>query len=186
MSVKKKLENYFAKIDEKSKYRPYDIELQHMFVTKPDNENWAKWNEIEIETRIDFTTIEEKFSLEMHQSIKDLFSSYYHFGIEGSIEEKRYSIEANLSRDEKLKEFTSLLENYFSHCPIRSFTPIGVDENSFFILVDNYNGKVYVEDFDLLMENFDEVMNGTFSWDCKGLREKIASNIEEFIEMLEV
>ena len=134
-------------------YFPYDPTLPPIiYVGSPTKEEWIRWRAVEKNTVTDLTKLEEQLHIKFHSSIFEYFNSYWFAFLNGTVAESECELLPVLPGRE-IDEFVTLQYQYSQYCaslnrPMK-YTPIGSEvEPSNAIVVNNINGKVFVEDIE--------------------------------------
>lgn len=134
-------------------YFPYDVTLLPIiYVGTPTKEEWIRWRAVEKDTVTDLTKLEEQLHVKFHSSIFEYFNSYWFAFLNGMVAESECELLPVLPGRE-IDEFVVSQFQYLQYCTLLNrpmeYTPIGSEvESSNAIVVNNMNGKVFVEDIE--------------------------------------
>lgn len=135
-------------------YFPYDPTLLPIiYVGTPTKEEWIRWRAVEKDTVTDLTQLEKRLHMKFHSSIFEYFNSYWFAFLNGTVGKSKYQLLPVLLGSE-IDEFEALQLEYVQYCTSLNrpmeYTPIGFEvESSNAIVVNNMNGKIFVEDIEL-------------------------------------
>ena len=132
-------------------YFPYDPTLPPIiYVGIPTKEEWIRWRAVEKDTITDLVELEEQLHIRFHASISEYFNSYWFAFLNGTVAESNYALLPVLP-DRETDKFAALQVEYAKYCALLNrpmeYSPIGSEiESGNAIVVNNTNGKVFVED----------------------------------------
>lgn len=134
-------------------YFPYDPTLPPViYVGTPTKEEWIRWRAVEKDSVTDLTQLEEQLHIKFHSSIFEYFNSYWFAFLNGTVGKSEYELLPVLPGSE-IEEFEAMQFEYAQYGTSLNrpmeYIPIGSEvESSNAIVVNNINGKVFVEDIE--------------------------------------
>ena len=134
-------------------YFPYDPTLPPIiYVGSPTKEEWIRWRAVEKNTVTDLSGLEAQLQVKFHPSIFDYFNSYWFAFLNGTVAESECTLLPVLPGEE-ISKFAILQSQYSQYCALLNrpmeYTPIGSEvESGNAIVVNNMNGKVFLEDIE--------------------------------------
>lgn len=159
-TIKTAMKKYFEALETLYKdktgdlpYFPYDPTLPPIiYVGTPTKEEWIRWRAVEKNTVTDLSGLEAQIHVKFHSSIFEYFNSYWFAFLNGTVEESKYTLLSVLPGKE-IDKFSTLQSQYSQYCASLNrpmeYTPIGFEvESSDAIVINNMNGKVYLEDIE--------------------------------------
>ncbi|MDR4156665.1 SecY interacting protein Syd [Bacillus cereus] len=115
---------------------------------EPDTEGYVFWKPLEKNIIHDFSDIEKDLGIELHNSIKEYYNSYWFLDLGGNY--LGYDFELNpVIPGIELHDFYVSLQGYRgAHDNQLNNIPIGMEFNGLLVVVDNENGQVKLEDYE--------------------------------------
>ncbi|KMP34605.1 SecY-interacting protein Syd [Bacillus albus] len=169
--MKNEMENCFDKIIREwqdcnnSLPKSLWIEEAEAFIYEgePDKEGYVFWKPLEKNIIHDFSDIEKDLGIQLHNSIKEYYNSYWFLDLGGNY--LGYDFELNpVIPGIELHDFYVSLQGYQgAHDNQLNNIPIGMEFNGLLVVVDNGNGQVKLEDYE----------SGSFEVICDSLAELI-------------
>ncbi|WP_435051761.1 SecY-interacting protein Syd [Bacillus pseudomycoides] len=110
---------------------------------------YISWKPIEKGVEFDFDEIESQYNVQLHDSVKQYFNSYWFLELTGWISSYNINLHPVIPGVEP-DYFISFVKDYAeSKGDICKYIPIGYEANGMLIVLDNNTGEIFVEDFEL-------------------------------------
>lgn len=137
-----------------------------LYVGEKDEEGYVSWLPVDKEEIYDFKVIEQKLNFSLNESVKAYFNSYYFFQLSGWIKEYNVNLNPVIPNIEPTRFIKKIIDYRQEHGGELRYIPIGIESNGLLLVIDNSNGKVYLEDYE------------------RATYEEIHSSLEELIDEL--
>ncbi|HDR4371110.1 SecY interacting protein Syd [Bacillus thuringiensis serovar nigeriensis] len=155
--MKEVMKDYFEKFIDK--WMEYNNSLpqiacnedvdEFIYSGEEDEYGYISWKPIEKGVGFSFDEIESQYNVQLHDSVKQYFNSYWFLELTGWISSYNINLHPVIPGIEP-NYFISLVKDYAeSKEDIFKFIPIGFESNGMLIVLDNNTGEILVEDFEL-------------------------------------
>ncbi|BCB38281.1 SecY-interacting protein Syd [Bacillus cereus] len=155
--MKEVMKDYFEKFIDK--WMEYNNSLpqiawnedidEFIYSGEEDEYGYISWKPIEKGVEFSFDEIESQYNVQLHDSVKQYFNSYWFLELTGWVSSYNINLHPVIPGIEP-DYFISLVKDYAeSKEDIIKFIPIGFESNGMLIVLDNNTGEILVEDFEL-------------------------------------
>lgn len=144
---------------------PWDEDISSLlYQSEPDEEGYVYWKPKLKDIHENFEYIEEILGINVNNSIKEYFNSYWFLNLEGFYNTKRISLEPVepdknvLEYFQNIKQYEESIGNSFRYIDIGFISPEDIS-----IAVDNETGKIVKHDYEteeieVIAESLDELI----------------------------
>lgn len=120
-----------------------------LYVGEMNDDEEICWNPIEKNIIHDFTIVEEELGITLHEDIKKYYNSFWFFELYGIYKDCTIMLYNVVPGTDIINDFKENLKMYMeAHNERLDNIPIGSDENSLIVVIDNKTGNAKLEDYE--------------------------------------
>lgn len=114
-----------------------------------DEYGYISWKPMEKSMKFNFDEIEGQYNVQLHNSVKEYFNSYWFLELTGWISSYNVNLHPVIPGIEP-DYFISLVKDYVESKEFTfKYIPIGYESNGMLLVINNNTGEIFVEDFEL-------------------------------------
>lgn len=144
--LKKYIDAFFKGYDDDLKslpVLPYDEDNpSNLYVREMDNDGWIQWQYVPVDRIIDFSEVEEEYSIHISTELKEYYNSFYFLELCGFWDNVLIMLDKIVYTTDVIKKFRNALNNN------RNMITIGTDGRNCLICVKIDSGCVIVDDWE--------------------------------------
>jgi len=168
---------------------PYnEDEPSALYVGEPNEEEWIQWQYVSVKKNVDFSKLEQKYSIHIHDQIKEYYNAYCFLELCGFYRGEAISIEGINELTDAAVIMENLLESNEEYLLIGYNTSCGLP-----LYVNIFNGQVVIWDWEiekgyLFASSLAEILSNLYfqkkqKEEEKCLKEKIKACLDQWFHV---